>query len=173
MALSYHDISIPDTKGVVLEGLDPSFFIAVPYSTQQDSEGQETRQYQFEAAIHLTGTQLTSITTQLDFTTSASGAALPNGTYRVFRCTPYNAMLHNFIAGSRFDLRTYQRNWTQLLHLYQEIVEGRLVIELVGTSSYPQQPLLTFESSVQQHIRGLEAEVQQLKNRLRELGVST
>lgn len=126
MAYSYMDIT-HDAGRVVLEGLSPSFFVIVPYEVKQG-----VRVYSFDKAVYPSGEMVSDYQVKLN----VSRLNLPEGNYRLFRATRFDRMLYDFTAGSRFDARTYQRNWIQLLHLYQEIIEGRLVLDLIGTQSY-------------------------------------
>lgn len=128
MAYSYMDIT-HETQSVTMAGLDPAFFVVVPYTEKRGAP--DGRVYDFNSVYRPKGVLVDDYNVQLDI----PKLRLPSGMYRLWRCTRFDRMLYDFVAGSRFDARTYQRNWTQLLHLYQEIVEGRVVLDLVGTGN--------------------------------------
>lgn len=118
--LSYIDIDVEE--GVytteIREGLDPSFFVCVELDSS-DTPILTNRVIPYAQ-------QLDYKTTEITLGVDAIDGHWTTGRYRLWRTTPYDAMLYKFEAGSLFSLVHLQRNWLQLLHLYQEIIEGKL-----------------------------------------------
>lgn len=58
----------------------------------------------------------------------------PTGKVRVIRSTPYNTLIHDFSNGAQFHSQALNEVYLQQLYLYQEIVEGKLIIDRVSAS---------------------------------------
>ena len=56
----------------------------------------------------------------------------PSTKIRVIRSTPYNVLMHDFSNGAQFNTDSVDEVYAQLLYLYQEIVEGKLIIDSSG-----------------------------------------
>ena len=56
----------------------------------------------------------------------------PSKKIRVIRSTPYDVLMHDFSNGAQFNAHSVDEVYEQLLYLYQELVEGKLVIDSSG-----------------------------------------
>ncbi len=56
----------------------------------------------------------------------------PSTKIRVIRSTPYDVLMHDFSNGAQFNAHSVDEVYEQLLYLYQELVEGKLVIDNSG-----------------------------------------
>ena len=56
----------------------------------------------------------------------------PSTKIRVIRSTPYDVLMHDFSNGAQFNADSVDEVYEQLLYLYQELVEGKLVIDSSG-----------------------------------------
>ncbi len=56
----------------------------------------------------------------------------PSTKIRVIRSTPYDVLMHDFSNGAQFNAHSVDEVYEQLLYLFQELVEGKLVIDKSG-----------------------------------------
>lgn len=128
---SYTDIEVTSTAQLVSwAGLEPTHFIAIPYTEEVIDNVKHLRFTTDNAVQPKGGLQDNVCTLKYGVGVETNAGQWAAGKYRLFRSTPYNAMLYDFSNGSRFSPENLHRNWLQLLFLYQEIIEGKVVLSL-------------------------------------------
>lgn len=128
---SYTDIEVTSAQqSVSWAGLDPTHFVAIPYTEKTINDVVHLK-FDVDNAVQPKGDLQDNVCT-LTYGVGAevNAGRWAAGKYRLFRSTPYSAMLYDFSNGSRFSPENLHRNWLQLLFLYQEIIEGKVVLNL-------------------------------------------